>query len=54
MSKAIKYEVIVDGEWYYEGTFERCCDIVDEINADPDFWGSCYMMSESEFYGSEE
>ena len=50
----MKYEVIVDGEWYFEGTFERCCDMVDNICADPDFYGSCYMMSEAEFYGIEE
>ena len=47
------YEVIVDNEWYYEGSFEKCCDMVDEINADPDFWGSCDMMSEEEFGGEK-
>ena len=47
------YEVIVDNEWYYEGTFERCCDIVNEIGSDPDFYGCCTMMSEAEFYGEE-
>ena len=54
MGKEIKYEVIVDNEWYFEGSFERCCDMVDNICADPDFWGSCYMVSEEEFFGIEE
>lgn len=48
----MKYEVIVDNEWYSEGTFEQCCDICNEVNSDPDFWGTCYMVSEEEFFGS--
>ena len=45
------YEVIVDNEWYFEGTYEQCCDVVDEVFSDPDFCGSCTMMSEDEFFG---
>lgn len=48
-----KWEVIVDNEWYFEGTYEQACDVVDNVCSDPDFYGSCYMMSESEFYGEE-
>lgn len=47
------YEVIVDNEWYYEGTFESCCDMVNEICGDPCFYGECYMLSEAEFYAEE-
>lgn len=47
----MKYEVICDNEWLFEGTFEQCCDMVDRICADDEFYGSCYMMSEDEFYG---
>ena len=48
-----RWEVIVDNEWYFEGTYEQACNMVDNICSDPDFYGSCTMMSESEFYGEE-
>ena len=47
------YEVIVDNEWYFEGTYERCCSVVDSFGADDEFCGSVYMMSEDEFYGRQ-
>lgn len=26
------WSVFVNGEWYFEGDFERCCDIVNSFN----------------------
>lgn len=50
----MKWEVIVDNEWYYEGSYEQAEAIAMSFWADPDFLGSCSMMSEAEFYGYEE
>lgn len=47
------YEVIVDNEWIYEGAYEVCERIADNYWSDPDFWGSCSIMSEDDFYGVE-
>lgn len=45
------WSVILDNEWYLEGTYEQCCEAVNGINADPDFMGSCYMVPTSEITG---
>lgn len=47
----MKWEVIVDGEWYFEGTYEQAEEVANSFWGDPDFWGSCNMVSEEEFYG---
>ncbi len=25
------WNVIADNEWYYEGTYEQCCDVVNNL-----------------------
>lgn len=25
------WNVIVDGEWYFEGTYEQCCEVMDNL-----------------------
>lgn len=49
-----KYEVIVDNEWIYEGDYETAEQIAYNYWSDPDFWGSCSLITEEEFYGCEE
>ena len=49
-----KYEVIVDNEWIYEGDYETAEQIAHNYWSDPDFWGSCSLITEEEFYGCEE
>lgn len=49
----MKYEVIVDDEWIYEGNYETCEKIAFNYWSDPEFYGSCSLMSENEFYGIE-
>ena len=49
-----KFEVIVDHEWIYEGDYETAEKIAESYWSDPDFWGSCSLISEEEFYGCEE
>lgn len=46
----MKREVIIDNEWYFEGTYEQAEKVADSFWSDPDFWGRCSMMSEEEFY----
>lgn len=48
-----KWEVIVDGEWYFEGTYERAEEVANEFWSDPDFYGNCRLVSESDFFGYE-
>lgn len=50
----MKYEVIVDNEWIYEGNYEICEQIAFNYWSDPDFLGSCFLLSETEFYGTDE
>ena len=50
----MKYEVIVDGEWLYEGTYEEAERIAFNYWSDDEFYGNCYLMSEKEFNGEEE
>ncbi len=45
------WEVIVDNEWIYEGTYERAEECAMDYWSDPDFWGDCSLISASEFYG---
>lgn len=47
----IIYEVVVDNEWYFEGSYEACCRIMDSFYGDEDFNGNVCMMTEEEFYG---
>lgn len=49
-----KYEVIVDNEWIYEGDYETAEQIAHNYWSDPDFCGSCSLITEEEFYGCEE
>ena len=51
---AEKWEVIVDNEWIFEGTYEQAEKIADSYWFDPDFWGDCRMISETEFYGYDD
>lgn len=48
------WHVIVDNEWYFTGTYEQCCEVVDNVCSDEEFLGSCTMVSDAEFYGYEE
>ena len=50
----MKYEVIADNEWIYEGSYEVCEKIAFNYWSDPDFYGFCTIMTEAEFYGEEE
>ena len=50
----MKWEVIVDNEWYFEGTYEQAEQVAMNYWSDPDFWGDCRLLSENEFYGIEE
>lgn len=50
----MKWEVIVNNEWIYEGDYETAERIAMEYWADDEFWGDCQMISEAEFYGVEE
>ena len=45
----MKYHVIVDNEWYFTGTFEQCSDVMANIYADEEFFGSCYIVSDEKF-----
>ena len=47
----MKWEVIVNGEWYFEGTYEQAEEVAFGFWSDEDFWGDCRLMSEEEFYG---
>lgn len=47
----MKYEVIVNAEWYFEGTYEQCEKVAQSFWCDPDFLGNCSLISEEEFYG---
>ena len=47
------WEVIIDGEWYYEGPYESAESVANSFWSDPDFYGSCTFISEEEFYGLE-
>ena len=47
----MKWEVIVDAEWFYEGSYDRALEVAESFWADPDFWGNCSLVSEEEFYG---
>lgn len=49
-----KFEVIVDHEWIFEGDYETAEKIAESYWNDPDFWGSCSLISEEEFFGCEE
>lgn len=49
-----RWMVIVDHEWIYEGTYEKAEECADNYWSDPDFWGDCYLIPESEFYGCTE
>ena len=34
------YNVFVNGEWYYEGNYEQCCDVADSFYyADDEYYG---------------
>lgn len=37
------WNVIVNGEWYFEGTYEQCCDVADTY----------YAPSDKEYYGDD-
>lgn len=50
----MKWEVIVNNEWIYEGNYEQAEELAMGYWADPDFWGDCQMISEAEFYGYDE
>lgn len=55
MTKNVKkFEVLVDHEWIYEGDYDTALKIAESYWTDPDFWGSCSLISEEEFYGYEE
>ena len=49
-----KFEVVVDHEWIYEGDYETALKVAESYWSDPDFWGSCSLVSEEEFFGDEE
>ena len=49
----MKWEVIVDNEWLFEGTYEQCEEVAMRYWSDDEFWGDCRMISENEFYGYE-
>ena len=49
-----KFEVIVGCEWIFEGDYETALKIAESYWTDPDFWGSCSLISEDEFYGHKE
>ena len=49
----MKYEVIVDNEWIYEGGYDVCEKIAFNYWSDPDFYGFCTIMTEAEFYGED-
>lgn len=51
---AERFEVIVDYEWIYEGDYKTALKVAESYWDDPDFWGSCSLISEAEFYGHEE
>ena len=42
------WSVIVDGEWYFEGSYEQCCKVVDEVCSDEEFYGTCTMVPTEE------
>ena len=48
----MKYEVLVDNEWIYEGNYETCERIAFNYWSDPDFYGNCMLITEEEFYGA--
>lgn len=48
-----RYEVIVDNEWIYEGDYDTAEQIAHNYWSDPDFWGSCSLITEEEFYGCD-
>ena len=39
----MSYSVICDNEWYFEGTWEQCSEVLDNIYSDPEFMGSAYI-----------
>ena len=43
------WNVFLGNEWYYEGTFEACCDIVNSWNACDDFQDEYEECEEYEF-----
>ena len=49
-----KWMVIVDNEWIYEGCYEKAEECAMSYWSDPDFWGDCSLVSESEFYGLDD
>ena len=53
----MEWHVIVDGEWFYTGTFEQCSDCVCRceraFEEDGDWWHSVTMVSDEELYGKE-
>lgn len=47
----MKYELIVDWEWIYEGTYEDVESMAMSYWTDPDFYGNIEIMTEEEFKG---
>ncbi len=47
----MKWEVIVDNEWIFEGSYEQAERIAETYWSDPEFMGDLHMMTEDEFYG---
>lgn len=45
------YELIVDNEWIFEGTFAQCCEMAMNYDEDPYEIHATYIVSEEEFYG---
>lgn len=51
----MKWELIVDNEWIFEGTYEQVERMASNYWEDPDlFCPDIRIMSENEFYGIEE
>lgn len=54
----MEWHVIVDNEWFYTGTFEKCCDCVNRLDAalqeDGDWGHSITMISDEDMYGKED
>lgn len=49
-----KWELVVDGEWIYEGDYDTCESFAQSYWCDPDFLGNVMMIPENTFYGYEE
>lgn len=45
------WEVIVDGEWYFEGNYEQAEEVAQSFWGSADFYGDCLLISAREFYG---